>query len=354
MQNIRINTAEGRSLLIMGGDMDDIGTLIPARGVFIITDTNVRRLYGNVFPAGEVIETEPGEKSKTLAVAGEVCRRLLEAGADRSSFVLGFGGGVICDLAGMVASVYMRGVRHAFVSTTLLSQVDASIGGKTGVNLGDYKNIIGTFRQPEFVLCDHRMLSTLSDEEFRSGMGELVKHAVIRDRNLFFDITAAIDRLLERDPSVLGDFIARAAKIKAAVVRRDPMENGVRRILNFGHTFGHVLETFHRIPHGVAVTQGMLIAAELSVWTGEMPHAELRMLEVAVAEMGLSHDYELPSNIVSLVSKDKKSDSGSLKFVLLRSVGKAVVRRISLTELEAFVNYYREKKREVNKYKEGK
>lgn len=352
MQNIRINTAEGRSLVIMGGDMDDIGTLIAARSVFIITDTNVRRLYGNVFPAGEVIETEPGEKSKTLAVAGEVCRRLLEAGADRSSFILGFGGGVVCDLAGMVASVYMRGVRHAFVSTTLLSQVDASIGGKTAVNLGDYKNIIGTFKQPEFVLCDHRMLSTLSDEEFRSGMGELVKHAVIRDRNLFFDITAA--RLRERDPSVMGDFIARAAKIKAAVVRRDPLEKGVRRILNYGHTFGHVLETFHRIPHGVAVTQGMLIAAELSVWTGEMPHAEMRMLEVAVAEMGLGHEYELPSNIVSIVSKDKKSDSGSLKFVLLRSVGKAVVRRISLTELEAFVNYYREKKRDVNKYKEGK
>lgn len=354
MQNIRINTAEGRSLLVMGGDMDDIRPLLPAGDLFIITDTNVRRLYGSAFPAGEVFETEPGEKSKTLTVAGDLCRRLLEAGADRSSFILGIGGGVVCDLAGMVASVYMRGVRHAFVSTTLLSQVDASIGGKTGVNLGEYKNIIGTFRQPEFVLCDYSMLSTLSDEEFRSGMGELVKHALIRDRNLFFDITASIERLLERDPSMLGGFIERAVKIKSAVVRRDPLEKGARRILNFGHTFGHVIETYHGIPHGVAVAQGMLIAAELSLWVGEMPHAEMRMLEVAMEEMGMTHDYELPANVVSLMSKDKKSESGSLNFVLLRTVGKAVVRRISLTELEAFVNYYREKKSAVNQYKEGK
>ena len=128
---------------------------------------------------------------------------------------------------------------------------------------------------------------------------------------------------------MLGDFIARAVKIKAAVVRRDPLEKGMRRILNFGHTFGHVLETFYRIPHGMAVTQGMLIAAELSVWTGELPHAELRLLEVALAETGMKYDYELPANVVSMISRDKKSESGSLNFVLLRSVGKAVVRKIS-------------------------
>lgn len=349
MQQIRINTAHGKSLLIMAGELNDIGDLLPGKGLFIITDTNVKRLYGSRFPGGVVLETEPGEKSKTLAVAEDLCRRLLEAGADRSAFILGFGGGVVCDLTGLVASVYMRGVRHGFVSTTLLSQVDASIGGKTGVNLGDYKNIIGTFRQPEFVLCDHTMLSTLPEEEFRSGLGELIKHAVIRDRNLFFDITATLDSLLERDPSLLGDFIARAVNIKAAVVRRDPLEQGIRRILNFGHSFGHVLETFCRIPHGVAVSQGMLIAAELSVWAGEMPHSELRMLEVAMAEAGLKPDYELPANVVSLILKDKKSVSGSLNIVLLRSIGKAVVRKISVTELEDFVKYYRESKERSQK-----
>lgn len=345
MEQIRINTTEGKSLLILAGDLSDTAGLLPANGLFIITDSNVRRLYGGSFPAGEVLETEPGEKSKTLEVAGELCRRLLESGADRSAFILGFGGGVVCDVAGMVASIYMRGVRHAFVSTTLLSQVDASIGGKTGVNLGSYKNIIGTFKQPEFVLCDHRMLSTLTEEEFRSGMGELVKHAVIRDRNLFFDIMASTERIFERDPRVLGEFISRAVKIKAAVVRRDPLEKGIRRILNFGHTFGHVLETYYRIPHGIAVIQGMVIASELSVWTGEMPHAELKMLEVALAGTEMMPDYELPPNVVSLISKDKKSEGGSLNVVLLKSVGSAVVKKMSVTELAEFVDYYNESKK---------
>jgi 3-dehydroquinate synthase len=340
MQSITINTAEGKSHIIMGGSMDDIEDLLPGSGLFIITDTNVRRLYGDLFPAGVVLEIAPGEKSKTLGVAGDLCRQLLDAGADRSSFILGFGGGVVCDVTGLVASLYMRGVRHAFVSTTLLSQVDASIGGKTGVNLGTYKNIIGTFRQPEFVLCDHKMLSTLPQEELQSGTGELLKHGIIRDRNLFFDITASMEAVLKSDPVILGDLIARAVKIKAAVVRHDLLEKGPRRILNFGHTFGHVIETHYGIPHGVAVAQGMLIAAELSVWKGEMPQAELSMLKVALAESGMKINYEFPADVVSLISRDKKSNTGKINFVLLQSVGKTVIRRLSLTEIDAFVNYY--------------
>ena len=342
MQRIEINTAGGKSVLIMGAGPDVMYNVIPSSNLFIITDTNVRRLYGKSFPSAVVLEIEPGEKSKTLEVAGDLCRRLLEEGADRSSFILGFGGGVVCDVTGLVASLYMRGVRHAFVSTTLLSQVDASIGGKTGVNIGRYKNIAGTFRQPEFVLCDHRMLSTLPEEEFMSGLGELIKHAVIRDRYLFFDITASMDRIAERDPVIIGDLIARAVKIKAAVVRRDPLEEGLRRILNFGHTFGHVLETYYGIPHGLAVAQGMIIAAEMSVWKGDMPHSELKLLEVALSDYGMGVSHDLPENIVSLISKDKKSDTGAVNVILLRSVGKAFVRRMPLTEIREFVNYYRE------------
>ena len=343
MNRIRINSKEGRSLILMGGSVEDIMQLLPKRGLFIITDTNVSKLYGSSFPQGEVLTVEAGERSKTMQVVESLCRQLLDAGADRSSFILGFGGGVVCDIAGMVASVYMRGVRHAFVSTTLLSQVDASIGGKTGVNLGEYKNIIGTFRQPEFVLCDYSMLRTLPDEEFRSGMGELFKHGIIRDRNLFFDISASAERLADRDPAVLGNLITRAVRIKAEVVRRDPLEKGVRRILNFGHTFGHVLETHHRIPHGHAVVQGMIIAGELSVWKGEMPHAELRLMQVALENAGMIGGYPLPAGVTSSIARDKKSESGSVNFVLLSSVGKAVTRKLSITELQAFVNYYTEK-----------
>ena len=348
MQHIKINNDSGRSLLIMDGDMNDLTAILPPEcRLFIITDTNVRALYGSRFPAGDVFVVKPGEQSKTLAVIGDLCGKLLEAGADRSAFILGFGGGVVCDIAGMVASVYMRGVRHGFVSTTLLSQVDASIGGKTGVNLGTCKNIIGTFRQPEFVICDHKMLSTLPDEEFQSGMGELIKHAAIRDRDLFFDISASLDRLYDRDPDKLQDLICRAVKIKANIVRHDPLEKGIRRILNFGHTFGHILETTYRLQHGIAVMEGMSIASELSVWLHEMPLAELHIFEKVLEQAGLQEKHLLPADVVSMISKDKKSRAGYVSFVLLRSVGKAVIRKLTLSEIEAFAGYYREQKKEV-------
>ncbi len=343
MNQLKINSAGERSLLIMGGTMDDIRALLPGKGLFIITDSNVNRLWGHLFPAGEVLVIEAGEKSKTLATVEELCRRMLLAGADRSSFVLGFGGGVVCDIAGLTASLFMRGVRHAFVSTSLLSQVDASIGGKTGVNLGDYKNIIGTFRHPEFVLCDYSMLSTLPETEFVSGLGEVYKHAVIRDRNLFFDLSANAESLASRDHGLIGDIILRAVKIKAATVRRDPLEHGVRRLLNFGHTFGHVLETQHILPHGIAVAQGMILAAELSVWKGEMPHSELSLLKKALEKAGLLPDLLMPANIVSRIARDKKGESGSVNFVLLRSVGSAIIRKLSLTEIQEFVNYFNDR-----------
>jgi 3-dehydroquinate synthase len=343
MHRIKIRTPQGRSLLIMGGDLNDLPDLLPEGRLFIITDTNVRGLYGDRFPEAEVLTIQPGEESKNLSVAGDICRKLLETGAERSSFILGFGGGVVCDIAGLVASVFMRGVRHGFVSTTLLSQVDASIGGKTGVNIGQWKNMIGTFRQPEFVLCDHNMLSTLSDDEFQSGMGELIKHALIGDREMFCDISGSLDRLYERDPVMLEDMIFRAVKIKARIVARDPYEKNARRVLNFGHTFGHVLETYYSIPHGIAVMEGMLIAAGLSVWAGELPASELHMIQKALEMAGLTSKHELPPNVISLISKDKKGEVGSINFVLLRSAGRAVIRKLPLDEIETFVKFYREK-----------
>jgi 3-dehydroquinate synthase len=347
MRRIKIFTSDRRSLLITGASLDDLPRYLPSARLFIITDTNVRRLYGNRFPPGEIIAVEPGEQSKTLSVIGDLCKMLLDTGADRSSFILGFGGGVVCDIAGMVASVYMRGVRHGFVSTTLLSQVDASIGGKTGVNLGVYKNIIGTFRQPEFVICDHSLLSTLPEEEFQSGMGELIKHAVIGDRSLFFDISENLDRIYERETVVLEDLIYRAVRIKAAVVRHDPLEKGSRRVLNFGHTFGHVMETTYGLPHGLAVMKGMMVASSLSVWSRELPPAELHMLKAVMKKTGAPLEKKLPANVMNMISKDKKGIEESIYVVLLRAIGKAVIRKLPLTEIEAFVKYYRERENEV-------
>ncbi|HUW92838.1 MAG TPA: 3-dehydroquinate synthase family protein [Bacteroidales bacterium] len=337
MHKIKINSETGSSTLIIGGSVRDLLSYLPDKKLFIITDNNVRKLYGNTFPPGEVLNIESGEQSKSLEVIGELCRRLIEQGADRSSFILGFGGGVVCDVAGMVASVYMRGVRHGFVSTTLLSQVDASIGGKTGVNLGPYKNIIGTFRQPEFVICDQTMLSTLSEEEYLSGLGELVKHAVIGDRELYFDISDNLKKLLERNPASLEDIIYRSVKIKAMIVRRDPLEKGSRRLLNFGHTFGHPVEMANHLPHGIAVMKGMIIASELSVWCGEMPLVEQRLLVKMMSQLTITSDDDLPADVMSLITRDKKSETGFLNVVLLRAIGKAVIRKIPFSEIEAFL-----------------
>lgn len=340
MNRIEINTSGRKSLLLMGGSIDAVSSLIPARGLFIITDTNIKRHYGALFPQGEVLIIEPGERSKSLEVVGELCSKMLEMGADRSSFILGIGGGVVCDIAGLTASLYMRGVRHAFISTTLLSQVDASIGGKTGVNLGIYKNIIGTFRQPEFVLCDYNMLATLPEEELLSGMGELLKYAAIGNRELFFDIAASLSAISEGDIPLLGELIHRAVMIKAEVVRRDPLEKNLRRILNFGHTFGHLIETHYHIPHGVAVSHGMIIAAELSLWKGVLPREEYYILKETLEKAGMSPVYRLPAGTESLLKRDKKSEGGVLNFVMLESVGKAVVKRVTSEEMLAFVTYY--------------
>ena len=337
MRLIKINSETGNSTLVIGGTVRDLSSYLPDKKLFIITDNNVKRLYGDTFPRGTVLQIEPGEQSKSLEVVGGLCRSLLEHGADRSSFILGFGGGVVCDVAGMVASVYMRGVRHGFVSTTLLSQVDASIGGKTGVNLGSYKNIIGTFRQPEFVFCDQAMLSTLSSEEYISGLGELVKHAVIRDRKLFFDIAENLTLINERNPDFLEEIIYRSVRIKAMIVRKDPLEKGSRRLLNFGHTFGHAIEMASRLPHGIAVMKGMIIASELSVRSGDMAQDEHRLLTGMLSKLKITPETDLPADIMTLIVRDKKSESGFLNVVLLRTVGKAFVRKIPFSDIGAFL-----------------
>jgi 3-dehydroquinate synthase len=183
METIPVNLKNRRSLIIVGECLDNLGNYIDHRRSFIITDRNINDIYSARFPQCPAYVIEPGEKSKDMRVAADICRWLLEMGADRGSFIVGMGGGVVCDLAGFVASVYMRGIKFGFVATSLLAQVDAAIGGKNGVNLDGYKNIIGTFTQPEFVICDVDMLLSLPEREYVSGMAEVIKHALITDYN---------------------------------------------------------------------------------------------------------------------------------------------------------------------------
>ena len=261
MEKIILNTLAAKSEIYVGLPWESVCDLLPDRGVAIITDNNVLRLYGNRFPDFPVFSIVPGEESKTISVIENLACKMLDAGIDREGFLLAIGGGVVGDITGFLASIYMRGIKFGSVSTTLLSQVDASVGGKNGVNLGDTKNVIGMVKQPAFVICDPVMLSTLPEDEFMSGLAELIKTAIIGDSDLFEMIEKNSNAIINHDDELLSALIARSVRFKSLVVSEDELETGLRRILNFGHTFGHTIELTQKIKHGFAVASGMELAA---------------------------------------------------------------------------------------------
>ena len=233
MKSVKINSDTGESIVQIGEGLQNLKSYLPVKAPIIITDTQVRHHWGACFPPGPVITIDTGEKIKTFDTAGSIYDQLLALEADRTSFVVGIGGGIVCDIAGFVASTYMRGLRFGFVSTTLLSQVDASVGGKNGVNFRGYKNIVGVFNQPEFVICDLNMLNTLPREELLCGFAEIIKHGAIADKNMFDYIENHCSAALSLDLSVIEKLVYDSVKIKSAIVTRDAREQGVRRKLQF-------------------------------------------------------------------------------------------------------------------------
>jgi 3-dehydroquinate synthase len=299
---------------------------------FIITHPIIDRLHGDVLRRGlrgfsfEIIHVPAGERQKTLRRAAWLYDRLLELGADRSSAIIAFGGGVIGDLAGFVAATYMRGVPYLQIPTTLLAQVDASVGGKVAVDHPKAKNLIGAFYQPRLVLADSGVLRTLPAREYRSGLAEVVKHAVALDQALFLWLQQNAAALASRHPSAIAHAVRRSCEIKAEVVRRDERETGPRAILNLGHTVGHALETlagYRSLRHGEAVAIGMVAAARIAVSTGRLAPA------VAAEIESLLHRFRLPvrspafrvDDIIASLRADKKTLVGVPRFVLPRAIG---------------------------------
>jgi 3-dehydroquinate synthase len=341
LEKIVINTAGSGSQILVGAGWEALKSLLPEIGVIILTDDNVKRLYESKFPHAPVFSVVPGEESKKLAVIGHLAGKLLDEGIDRNGFVLGIGGGVVCDLAGFLASIYLRGIRCAYVSTTLLSQVDASTGGKNGVNLEGTKNILGVIRQPEFVICDPAMLTTLSDEEYLSGLAEMIKTAVIGDEELFALIENNYSGIMNRDYNLMCSLVARTVKFKAAVVTEDEMETGLRRILNFGHTFGHAIEMQTKVRHGFAVAAGMELASAFSFKKGLIDQDVKNRISKLLEMFGLLNRYDIPyKDIERLVMHDKKKTGGGIHFVFTAGIGRAVVEKISIAEVIAFYKGY--------------
>jgi 3-dehydroquinate synthase len=259
---------------------------------------------------------------------------------------LAIGGGVVCDIAGFLASIYMRGIRCGYVSTSLLSQVDASTGGKNGVNLGGTKNILGVIRQPEFVICDQTMLSTLPDDEFLSGMAELIKTAVIGDKALFDLIDKNYREISGRDTGLLTTIVAKSVSFKALVVSEDERENGLRRILNFGHTYGHAIEMQESVKHGFAIASGMELAIEFSFEKGLIRICEKERIINLLNKFGLLEKHNIPDDqIENLILHDKKKTGSDINFIFAEGIGKASVNKITVNEVIDFYRRFRDKKR---------
>lgn len=334
MKIVEVRGHTGSSKILIGETLGNAGTYIPEGKPIVITDKNVWRLYKDEFPDADIIKIGTGEKIKNLDTVNEIYRRLIDFGADRSSFIVGIGGGIVCDIAGFAASTYMRGIRFGFVSTTLLSQVDASTGGKNGVNMGGYKNMVGVFNQPEFVICDHGMLNTLPKAEISCGLAEIVKHALIQDKKMFEYLEDHYSAALLLKTDVIEHLISVSVAIKSGIVNEDEREKGERRKLNFGHTFGHAIEKTTKHPHGEAVSIGMMMAGRLSERKGYLAEKDVNRIRL------LLENFDLPTRIkmdrgkmITALTKDKKKEGDQLHFVLLKGIGNAVVEPMTINEL---------------------
>jgi 3-dehydroquinate synthase len=342
MQWLKVDLAERSYDILIGRDLlGELGPRCRKLGLgsrcAIITDSNVEPHYGKETQrlleasgfATTLITIPSGEKSKSLKCVGECYDAMAKHRLERKSFVVALGGGVVGDLAGFVAASYLRGIPFVQVPTTLLAQVDSSVGGKTGINLKAGKNLVGAFYQPKLVLCDLATLDTLPERELRAGMSEVIKYGVIYDALFFRRLEQQIEAALNRDPATLAKIVARCCAIKADVVSQDETESGLRAILNFGHTIGHALEAisgYGKYLHGEAISVGQVLAARLSRRILGLPGSDVERIRALLERTGLPVEAKLSGaqkqKLLAAMKLDKKVSQGEIKFVLARQIGK--------------------------------
>ncbi|MBN2611584.1 MAG: 3-dehydroquinate synthase [Bacteroidales bacterium] len=339
MKIIEIKTDTKLSKILIGEKIANLKQYLPPVKTVIVTDKTVSAHYHSFFNGFNVVEIGEGEENKTLETLQYIFSRFVELEVDRSTFIVAFGGGIVCDVAGFAASVFMRGLRFGFVSTTLLSQVDASVGGKNGVNFHRYKNMIGVFNQPEFVICDSDVLKTLERKEFIAGFAEIVKAAVIKDYKLFQYLEGHWQQALDLDEEVIGHLVYESVLIKSKVVEADEREKGERRLLNFGHTFAHSFEKLTDLLHGEAVSIGMVLAAKLSEKLGFLSRKEYQRIYTLLGNFGLPVDISLDiKKVLSAMKQDKKREGDSIHLVLIKQIGEAFSYKTKLNKLEEIIH----------------
>lgn len=342
MEKVTVNLRDRSYPIYVGADiLSQIGELcrplrLSGRGV-LITNSVIGPLYSrpvlSAFDAAGValslLEIPDGEEFKNLQVAGHLYEKLLPLGLDRRSPAVALGGGVIGDLAGFVAATFMRGLPLIQVPTSLLAQVDSSVGGKVGVNLPQAKNMVGVFYQPQLVLSDVRLLQTLPPQEFRAGLAEVVKYGVIADKAFFEWLETHLPAILEKKEDVVIHIVETACRIKAAVVERDERDEGIRAVLNFGHTVGHALEAatgYRKLTHGEAVAIGMVAAARISCQMGLCSEELPRRLQRLIERIGLPTALPMRAeDIIETLGYDKKLRDNLTYFVLTKDLGDVTV-----------------------------
>jgi len=356
VQTIRLETPSAKYEVHTGaGLLESLATRIQKtaghlpRRVFVLTSPEIWALWGDAFLRSFseppiALFLEAGERRKTMASVERLTREMARAQADRGSLLIAFGGGIVGDVGGFVAAIFMRGIPYVQVPTTFLAQVDSSVGGKVGVNLPEGKNLVGNFHHPLAVFADIAVLGTLSDREFKAGLMESVKAGIIRDRSLFRFMEEHSDRILARDPKALERVIAASIRMKAGVVGQDERESGLRMILNFGHTVGHAIEQVTRykaLLHGEAVGWGMIAALQIARRRGTISASQLERLERVIHLYGPLPALKLRAKkLVAATGGDKKNISGVRRFILPIGIGEAgIVEDVTPSELESAVTY---------------
>lgn len=321
----------------INADFAYLEKLVLKENSVIVTDENIFAKHYKKFKGWKTIVIKAGEQFKVQATVDDIIQQLIDLGADRKTTLIGVGGGVITDITGYVAGVFMRGIKCSFIPTSVLAMADAAIGGKNGIDVGLYKNMVGLIRQPAFLLYDFSLLKSLPKEEWVNGFAEVIKHACIKDAAMFTLLEKNKLSYFQKDATALAKLIQRNALLKTQVVINDEFENGERKLLNFGHTLGHAIENLYHIPHGHAVSIGMGAACKISKKvTGFKGTGRV---ENVLKQYGLPPQLDFDKvETFRILKSDKKKDKQSINYILLNKIGKATIVSLPLDELQLLIN----------------
>jgi len=320
----------------LDADFSYLEKLVDKDHAVIITDSNIFPKHQKKFGGWNTIVINAGECFKVQATVDSVIEQLISLGADRKTVLIGVGGGVVTDITGYVAAIYMRGLSFGFVPSTILAMVDAAIGGKNGIDVGVFKNLVGTIRQPAFLLYDLSLLKSLPKEQWIGGFAEVIKHACIKDAALFKELEKNKLSLYQKDKTALNRLIRRNVTIKSTVVEKDEFEHGERRLLNFGHTLGHAIENLYELSHGEAISIGMVAACMISEEYTDFK--DTSRVITTLKKYGLPTLAEFdPKAVMNVLRMDKKKVKDSMNYVLLNKIGQGVVKTIPIVQLEKLV-----------------